>query len=179
MENMHKSKVKHKKKNSDISNSKITAYCGVFTALALILAYLESLVPLSFAVPGIKLGLANLVTIVVLNKLGLKPAIIVSGGRIILAGILFGNITIIIYSFAGAFLSILSMWLVGHFKIFTVTGVSICGAVFHNLGQMVVAAIVMENINILYYMLVLGISGSIAGAFIGVLAGIIIKNIKF
>ena len=67
---MHKSKVKHKKKNSDISNSKITAYCGVFTALALILAYLESLVPLSFAVPGIKLGLANLVTIVVLNKLG-------------------------------------------------------------------------------------------------------------
>ncbi len=179
MMDMHKSNIERKKRNNNISDSKLTAYCGVFTALALILSYLESLIPFSFAIPGIKLGLANIVTIIILSKLGLKPAIIVSVGRIILAGILFGNITVIIYSLAGAFFSILSMWLAGHFKIFTVTGISICGAVFHNLGQLVVAAIVMENVNIMYYMLILGISGSIAGAFIGILSGIVIKNIKF
>ena len=129
----------------NMSKNKMTAMCGVFIALALVLSYLESLVPLNFAVPGVKLGLANLVTIVALYMLGLKPAILISIGRIILSGILFGNVTVIIYSLAGAGLSIVVMCIVKKIKIFSVTGISICGAIAHNIGQIVVAAFVMEN----------------------------------
>ncbi len=162
---------------NNMSKNKMTAMCGVFIALALVLSYLETLIPLNFAVPGIKLGLANLVTIVAMFKLGLKPAILISLGRIVLSGILFGNITIIIYSLAGAGLSIIVMFIVKKIKAFSVTGISICGAVSHNMGQIIVAAVVMENANILYYMLVLCITGAVAGTFIGILASIILKSI--
>ena len=161
----------------NMSKNKMTAMCGVFIALALVLSYLESLVPLNFAVPGVKLGLANLVTIVALYMLGLKPAILISIGRIILSGILFGNVTVIIYSLAGAGLSIVVMCIVKKIKIFSVTGISICGAIAHNIGQIVVAAFVMENANILYYMLILCITGAIAGTLIGVLASVVLRNI--
>ena len=166
-------------KKTTLKGNKLTAFCGVFMALALILSYLESLVPLNFAVPGIKLGLANIVTIISLHKLGLKPTVIISVGRIILAGILFGNITVIIYSLAGAFLSILVMSLVRYIKILTITGVSVAGAVAHNIGQLIVAVIVLENVNIMYYFLVLGVSGTVTGTFIGILTGIIMRNIRF
>ncbi len=175
----HEMASKSSRKKEQIKGNKLTALCGVFTALAMILSYLESLVPISFAVPGIKLGLANIVTIIALHKLGLKPTIIISVGRIILSGILFGNVTVIIYSLAGASLSILVMALLRLFKIFTVTGVSVLGAVAHNIGQLLVAVIVLENVNIMYYFLVLGISGTIAGTFIGILAGVIMRNIHF
>ena len=161
-----------------ISDNRLTALCGVFMALAMILSYLESLIPINAAVPGVKLGLANLVTIIALRKLGLKPTIIISVGRIILSGILFGNVTVIIYSLAGAALSIFLMYLISHIKIFTLTGVSICGAVAHNLGQLIVAALVLENANIMYYMIVLALVGTVAGTAIGILAGIILKNIS-
>lgn len=161
----------------NMSKNKMTAMCGVFIALALVLSYLESLVPLNFAVPGVKLGLANLVTVVALYMLGLKPAILISIGRIILSGILFGNVTVIIYSLAGAGLSIVVMCIVRKIKIFSVTGISICGAIAHNIGQIAVAAFVMENANILYYMLILCITGAIAGTLIGVLASVVLRNI--
>ena len=164
-------------KGSGRTNKEI-ALTGVFIALAMILSYLESLVPIGFAVPGIKLGLANLVTIVALYKLGLKDTIIISLGRILLSGILFGNMMVIIYSLAGAFLSILVMVLVKKIKVFSATGVSICGAIFHNLGQIIVAVITLENGNIMYYMLVLAIAGAVAGTIIGILSGIIIRNIR-
>ncbi len=161
------------------TNNRLTALCGVFIALAMILSYLESLIPINVAVPGVKLGIANLVTIIALQRLGFKPTVIISVGRIILSGILFGNVTVIIYSLAGAFLSIAVMYLMTHIKLFTTTGVSIGGAIAHNLGQLIVAAIVMENVNILYYMAVLAITGTIAGAVIGILAAYIMKNISF
>ena len=166
-------------KSNNVQKNKLTALCGVFMALAMILSYLENLVPINVAVPGIKLGLANLVTIVALVKLGLKPTIVISLGRIVLSGVLFDNVTVILYSLAGAFLSILVMSLVRKIKIFTLTGVSICGAVSHNFGQIIVAALILENSNIMYYMLVLGIAGAIAGTVIGILSGIILKNIRF
>lgn len=167
----------NRSKGSGRTNKEI-ALTGVFIALAMILSYLESLVPIGFAVPGIKLGLANLVTIVALYKLGLKDTIIISLGRILLSGILFGNMMVIIYSLAGAFLSILVMVLVKKTKVFSSTGVSICGAIFHNLGQIIVAVITLENGNIMYYMLVLAIAGAVAGTVIGILSGIIIRNIR-
>ena len=165
------------KKTTKRSNKDI-ALTGVFIALAMILSYLESLIPIGFAVPGIKLGLANLVTIVALYKLGLKDTIIISSGRILLSGVLFGNMMIIIYSLAGAIVSILVMVLVKKTKIFSTTGVSVCGAIGHNLGQIIVAVISLENMNIMYYMLVLAIAGTVAGTIIGILSGMIIKNIK-
>ena len=85
---------------------------------------------------------------------------------------------IIIYSLAGAFLSILVMVLVKKLKIFSATGVSICGAISHNLGQIIVAVITLENMNIMYYMIVLAIAGAVAGTVTGILSGMIIRNIK-
>lgn len=169
---------KNDNQKTKITGNKAVALCGVFIALALILSYLENLVPVTFVVPGIKLGLANLVTIITLIKLGFKPALIVSTGRIILSGILFGNVTIIIYSLAGAFLSIVCMLIVSKIKLFTVTGISVCGAIAHNVGQIIVAAFIMENAKILYYLLVLVATGTIAGFLIGIIAGNIIKNIR-
>ncbi|MBQ9234613.1 MAG: Gx transporter family protein [Lachnospiraceae bacterium] len=170
---------KYKREKPTISSSRMTALCGVFIALAMVLSYLESLVPISFAIPGIKLGLANIVTIIALVKLGLKPALIISVGRVILSGLLFGNPATIMYSMAGALLSIAVMFIVRKLKLLAITGTSVCGAVAHNLGQLIIAAIVIENTKIFYYMAVLSVSGIIAGVLIGLLEGIIIKNINF
>lgn len=162
-----------------LTGNKKIAMCGSLTALAMIFSYLESLIPLNFAVPGIKLGLANIVTIVAMIRLGVKPAVIISAGRILLSGILFGNPVVILYSLAGAALSILVMCIAKALNLFTVTGVSICGAVAHNAGQLIVAAIALENANIFYYMTVLVISGTISGAAVGVLAAYVLKKVRF
>ena len=159
--------------------SGMTALCGVLIALAMVLSYIESLIPLSFAVPGIKLGLANIVTIIALIKLGFKPALVISVGRVLLSGLLFGNPATVMYSMAGALLSLLVMFVIRKLKLLSITGTSVCGAVAHNAGQLIVAAIVIENAKIFYYLAVLSVSGIIAGIFIGILAGIIIKNIHF
>ena len=172
-------KIKDKREKTTISSSRMTAICGVFIALAMVLSYLESLVPISFAIPGIKLGLANIVTIIALVKLGLKPALIISVGSVLLSGLLFGNQATIMYSMVGALFSIAVMFIVRKLKLLAITGTSVCGAVAHNLGQLIVAAIVIENTKIFYYMAVLSVSGIIAGVLIGLLAGIIIKNIRF
>lgn len=170
-------KIKDKREKPTISSSRMTALCGVFIALAMVLSYLESLVPISFAIPGIKLGLANIVTIIALVKLGLKPALIISIGRVLLSGLLFGNPATIMYSMAGALLSITVMFIVRKFKLLAITGTSVCGAVAHNIGQLIVAAIIIENTKIFYYVAVLSISGIITGILIGILAGFIVKNI--
>lgn len=172
------SKSKDNKKSSKMTNSQI-AMCGVLIALGMVLSYLENLVPINVAIPGVKLGIANIVTIIALQRLGIKQALSISVGRVILSGLLFGNMLVIMYSLSGALLSILVMWLVGHIKLFTVTGVSVCGAVAHNFGQLVVAAIMLENESIFYYMLALTITGTIAGAVIGITAAYVLKNIRF
>ena len=170
---------KNKNKINSRSASSLTALCGVLIALAMVLSYLESLVPISFAIPGIKLGLANIVTIIALIKLGFKQALIISVGRVLLSGLLFGNPATIMYSMAGALLSLLVMFVIRKFKLLAITGTSVCGAVAHNAGQLIVAAIVIENTKIFYYLAVLSVSGIIAGILIGILAGILIKNIRF
>lgn len=159
-------------------NHKI-ALCGVLIALTMILSYLESLVPIHMAVPGVKLGLANLVTIIALQRLDLKSTIVISVGRIILSNILFGNLAVLLYSLAGAACSILIMTLLKKCRVFGIVGISVAGAVFHNLGQILVAVCVMENARIFYYMLILLITGTIAGVAIGLLASFLLKNIRF
>ena len=137
-------------------DKKKTAYLGVYLALALICSYVESLIPFYFGIPGVKLGLTNIVVVLMLYCVGTKEALAVSALRIVLAGFLFGNMFSILYSLAGGLLSFLVMYLLKRMKWFGVLPVSVSGGIFHNVGQLIVAAYVVENYNILLY----------AGAFI-------------
>ncbi len=148
-----------------------TAYLGVFLALALVFSYVESLIPFYFGVPGVKLGLTNIVVVLMLYCVGAKEAFVVSVVRIVLAGFLFGNLFSIIYSLAGGLLSFLAMTVLRRTEKFGVVPVSICGGVFHNIGQLALAALIVENYHIFYYMPVLLAAGIVTGFLIGIAAG--------
>lgn len=154
------------------------AFLGMLTALAFILSYVESILPISLGIPGIKIGLANLTVMVALYTVGAKAALCLSFIRILLVGFTFGNLASMMYSLAGGAVSFLVMILLFHFAVFTETGVSIAGGVAHNLGQLAVAVLVIENTKLLFYFPVLCFSGTLAGCFIGILAGMIIKRVK-
>ncbi len=158
---------------------KKTAYMGVFLAFALILSYIESLIPFYFGIPGMKLGLANLMVVVMLYLAGTKEALLLSVLRILLSGFMFGNMFGILYSLAGGIVSFMIMWLIkrwGHFHVITVSAL---GGVFHNIGQLIVAMLVVENYYILYYMPVLLVAGFVTGVLIGVLSNELIHRLKF
>lgn len=153
------------------------AYWGVFLALALVCSYVESLIPISFGIPGVKLGLTNIVVILMLYTIGAKDAILISVLRIILAGFMFGNAFSIIYSLAGGILSFLVMLLLKNTGKLKILSISTAGGISHNVGQLIVAALVVENYNILFYVPVLIIAGIITGFLIGLLAGEIVLRI--
>ena len=146
------------------------AYLGVFLALALILSYVESLLPFYFGIPGVKLGLTNLIVVVMLYCTGTKEAFGVSVARILLAGFLFGNLFSILYSLAGGVLSFIVMCLLKKTGRFHVISVSVTGGISHNLGQLIAAAFVVETYDIFYYMPFLLIAGVATGFVIGMLA---------
>ena len=137
------------------------AYFGVFTALALIFSYIETLVPISFGIPGVKLGLANLIIVIALYKIPLREVYVLSIVRVLLSGVLFGNYFSIAYSLAGGLLSLTVMALLKKTGGFSVIGISIAGGVCHNIGQLVVAMIVVETFAMSYYMPVLLVAGLI------------------
>ena len=146
------------------------AYLGVFLALALILSYVESLIPFYFGIPGVKLGLTNLIVVVMLYCTGTKEAFGVSVARILLAGFLFGNLFSLLYSLAGGVLSFIVMCLLKKTGRFHVISVSVTGGISHNLGQLIAAAFVVETYDIFYYMPFLLIAGVATGFVIGMLA---------
>ena len=150
---------------------------GVFLALALVCSYVESLIPISFGIPGVKLGLTNIVVILMLYTIGAKDAILISVLRIILAGFMFGNAFSIIYSLAGGILSFVVMLLLKNTGKLKILSISTAGGISHNVGQLIVAALVVENYNILFYVPVLIIAGIITGFLIGLLAGEIVLRI--
>ncbi|MBE6577035.1 MAG: Gx transporter family protein [Ruminococcaceae bacterium] len=152
------------------------AICGVLSALALVLGYLEHLVPLPIGIYGIKLGLANLAVIVPLYLVGAPAAIAINTVRILLSSLLFGNTVSLWYSLAGAALSITAMLALKATDKFSAMGISICGGITHNIGQMIVAVILVDNLKIAFYLPVLLISGALTGAIIGACALPIIKN---
>lgn len=154
------------------------AYFGVLTALALIFSYVELLIPVNFGIPGAKLGLANLVIVIVLYKTDFKEALILSVVRIILAGFIFGNMFSILYSLAGGILSLTVMGMLKKARKFGVTGVSIAGGVSHNIGQLLVAMAVVETYNVGYYLPVLLAAGTATGAVIGLVSSEIMKRIQ-
>ncbi len=154
------------------------AYFGVFTALALIFSYIETLIPIQFGVPGIKLGLANLIIVIVLYRTGWREALLLSVVRVVLAGFIFGNLFSIVYSLAGGILSLAVMALLKRTDRFSVIGISIAGGVCHNIGQLIVAMVVVETYQVGYYLPVLLIAGVITGAVIGAVAGEVLKRIR-
>lgn len=158
--------------------AKKVAYMGMLTALAFVFSYIEFLLPINLGVPGIKLGLANLVVIVALYLLDVRWACSLSAVRILLVGLTFGNPASMIYSLAGGMLSLVIMIIAKKGKLFSVMGVSILGGVFHNIGQIVVAVFVVETTSLLYYLPVLILSGTIAGVLIGILSAILIRHLK-
>ncbi len=158
--------------------SKKVATYGLLVALAFILSYIESLFPLAIAIPGIKLGLANLVVITALYKMGVKEAFVLSIIRIILVGFTFGNASTMMFSLVGGLLSWLLMVIFQKLKIFSMIGVSIIGGIAHNIGQIVVAMFVVHSIDMIYYLPFLLLFGVIMGALIGILGTIIIKSLK-
>lgn len=161
-----------------MNRSKAVAFTGVCTALALILAYIEILIPPIFpAVPGIKMGLPNIIIVFLLYKRGPVSATAVSLLRIVLVSILFGNAMAFIYSLAGSILSLIIMILLRKFNFFSAVGVSVAGAVAHNLGQTIMAILLLDTSEIAYYMVVLTITGTIAGIFIGVCSSLLIKKV--
>lgn len=159
-------------------NGKSVARFGLLIALALILSYLESLVPLSFGVPGIKLGLPNLVVIFALYRLSPRSAAVISLIRVLLSAVLFGSVLSLAYSAAGAVLSFLVMWGMRRSGKFGETGVSVAGAVAHNAGQILTAMLVLETGRLAWYLPVLCISGTAAGVCIGLLSAVLVRRIK-
>lgn len=150
---------------------KKTAYLGLFAAIAIIFGYVESLIPFFAGIPGMKLGLANLAVLFILEKYSWKEAALVSTVRILVIGFLFGNMFSILYSLAGAALSLTVMTLMKKFSGFSILGISVAGGVSHNIGQLIVASLIVENTSLLYYAPALLISGVVTGLLIGLLAG--------
>ena len=153
------------------SKARRVALYGMLTALAFILSYVESLVPVTVGIPGVKLGLANLVVVIALYTLDLKGAFVISVVRIVLSGLTFGGLFSMLYSLAGGLLSFAVMAILSRKKLFGTVGVSVCGGVAHNIGQLLVAMAVLETESVWYYFPVLLISGSVAGVLIGLLGG--------
>ena len=154
------------------------AIFGVFTALALIFSYVELLIPINFGIPGAKLGLANLMTVLVLYKMGIKEALALSMTRIILSGFMFGNLFGILYSLSGGLLSFLVMVLLKKSDRFSVAGVSIGGGTAHNIGQLFVAMVVVPTYQVGYYLPVLLVAGEVTGLLIGLVAKEVLKRIQ-
>ena len=161
----------------DIVKNRV-AYFGVFTALALIFSYVETLIPINFGIPGVKLGLANLVIVIALYKMKLTEVYLLSVVRVLLSGFIFGNYFSIIYSLAGGLLSLTVMALLKKSKGFSVMGIIVAGGVFHNVGQLIVAMLVVETFSVGYYFPVLLVAGLITGLVIGIVSAEMLKRIK-
>lgn len=151
---------------------KRTAELGCLLAVALILSYVESLIPFTIGIPGIKLGLPNLIVLLLLYSaktpaVGAREALLVNGLRIVLAGFLFGSLYSILYALAGAVFSFTVMAAVRRYKGLSMLGVSVLGGVFHNIGQTVTAMAVVETSAVLYYLPILIVAGVVTGAVLG------------
>ncbi len=163
--------------NSNKAAKRVALY-GMLIALSMVFSYVEAMIPIPIPIPGVKLGLANLVTIVGLYTVGVRPTIIITLIRIVLVGFTFGNGFSMIYSLAGGALSLFLMVFARRTGFFSQTGVSIIGGIGHNIGQLIVAAIITKTAWVFSYFPFLLIAGTIAGALIGLLGGLITERIK-
>lgn len=157
---------------------RVTFY-GLMISIAFILSYIESLFPIFISIPGIKLGLANIVIVIALYIKGSSSAIYIALTRILLIAITFGNFSLFMYSFAGTALSLILMIIIKKIGLFNIITVSIMGALAHNIGQIIMAMILISTFNLMYYLPILMIAGIITGLIIGIICIEIKKRIKF
>lgn len=165
-------------KNKRTFDTKRLCVLAILVSLAMILSYLETLIPAFVAVPGVKLGLANVASIFALYTLGAPSAAAVSLIRVCLSSLLFGNVTTLIYSLSGAFLSLSVMIFLKKLSRNSVIGVSAAGGVMHNAGQILAAMAILGTAEILGYLPVLIVSGVAFGIVIGITAGLVIARVK-
>lgn len=158
-------------------NTKRTAFIGLAISLAMILSFVESQIPAFVAIPGVKVGLPNLVIVFLLYKIGWKESVLVNVLRVVLVSLLFGNVQTLSFSLAGAALSLLGMILLKKSEKFSPIAVSIAGGVLHNVGQILAACLWTQTPQIAYYLPVLLLSGTIAGVVIGVVGGMLVKRL--
>ena len=158
--------------------TKKVAFLGLSIALAMILSFVESQIPALVAIPGIKVGLPNLVMVFLLYRVGWRETVTVSIIRIILVSMLFGNVQTITFSLAGAVLSLLGMILLKKLGLFSCITVSIVGGILHNVGQIIAACFWTQTAEIAYYLPVLLVSGTIAGTAIGIVSGLLVKRLE-
>lgn len=156
---------------------KVALY-GILIALAMVMSFIESLIPIPFPVPGVKLGLANLVTIVGLYLVGIPGTICVTVLRVVLVGFSFGNPYSMIYGLSGSLLSLFVMALAKKYRLFSQVGISILGGVFHNVGQITFASVIVQTAGVFVYLPTLLLAGCIAGAVIGILGGIMTERLR-
>jgi len=161
-----------------LSRTRSIAITSIFVAFAVMLSFLERLLPAPVPLPGIKLGLANIIVIIFLYRFNLREAFKVQALRILLFSALFGGISSALYSFAGGMLSLGVMALFKKPGIFSVIGVSIVGGVFHNIGQLAIAALVVQSVGLLGFLPALIISGQITGFVTGLVAYYLLSRLK-
>lgn len=159
-----------------MSNKRIT-YLGLLLAVALIIGYIEFLLPPVSGVPGVKLGLSNIITLITLKLFGKKEAGIVLVLRILLSGLLFGNLFAVLFSLSGGLLAFFAMLLADSAGRFSLVGISALGGVTHNIGQLLAAMLTLKLSGLIYYAPVLLVSGLICGLLTGFLAGLVLKRL--
>lgn len=153
-------------------------YYGLFAALAILMGYVEMLIPVPIPIPGVKLGLANVIIVIMMYFMDVKSAFFVSLIRVLLSGLLFAGFAGLLYSLAGAVCSFAVMALLKKTGKFSIIGVSLAGGVFHNVGQVAVAAAVVENVKMMYYLPFLLVSGVVTGILIGIVAKTALGHLK-
>lgn len=158
--------------------TKKIAVMALAIALAMILSFVESQIPAFVAVPGVKIGFANIAVVFVLYKLGWREAVLISLIRVFLVSVLFGTAVSLFYSVAGAVLSLGGMLLLKRTGLFSTVAVSVAGGVLHNIGQILMACLLLETNVIIYYLPFLIVSGVAAGVAIGIVAAIMISRVK-
>lgn len=160
------------------NNTRRLVTLAVSVSIAMVLSFIESRIPAFVAVPGVKVGLANIAVIFTLYKLGAKEAVAVSLVRVLLVSMLFGSTVSLAYSLAGAMLSLTVMLLLRRFAPFGEIGVSVAGGVCHNIGQIIAASFLLEINVLIYYLPALLLSGTVAGIAVGVASALLIKKIR-
>lgn len=163
---------------SPIEKGKKSAYIGLLMALALILSYVENLIAFQPGIPGMKIGLANLAVLLSLYLFGWKEAVLLTLTKAVISGFLFGSMFTIVYSLAGAGVSVFAMILLKKCSLFHIPVVSAVGGVMHNMGQLLVAVFAVENYSVFYYMPVLILAGLATGIVIGAAAVLVLPYIQ-
>lgn len=158
-------------------NQKI-ALLGISVSIAIVLSYIEAIIPSFVPIPGVKIGLANIAIMFIMYKLDILSATIVSAVRLVTVFLIFGGLVPFLYSVAGAALSLLVMYMLKRFTPFSEIGVSVAGGVSHNVAQIIVAIFMFSTGSLIYYLPVLLLSGTLSGVLIGIISGTLIKKIK-